>query len=65
MDFCRLVTGDITKMPSHRKTGEDMEQWQGWDEELVEEFGCWVSRLAKACAILLIAILTGSLLQLL
>ena len=65
MDFCRSVTEDVTKMPGHRKTSKDVEQWQRWDEELVEEFGCWVSRLAKACAILLIAVLTGALLQLL
>jgi hypothetical protein len=65
MDFCRSVTEDVTKMPDRRKTSKDVEQWQRWDEELVEEFGCWVSRLAKACAILLIAVLTGALLQLL
>jgi len=65
MDFYRSVIGDTTKMPGHRKTGRDVEQWQRWDEELVEEFSCWVSRLAKACAILLIAIVAGALLQLL
>jgi hypothetical protein len=64
MDFCRSVTGDIRKMPGHGKTGKDVEQWQRWDEELVEEFGRWISRLAKACAILLIAIVTAALLQL-
>ena len=42
MDFCRSVTEDITKMPGHRKTSKDVEQWQRWDEELVEEFGCSV-----------------------
>jgi hypothetical protein len=56
---------DLMRMSGYRKTGKDMESWQRWDEELVEEFGCWVSRLAKACAILLIAIVTGALLQLL
>lgn len=54
----------LMRMPGHRKTSNDVEQWQRWDEELVEEFGCWVSRLAKACAILLIAVSTGALLQL-
>ena len=65
MDFCRSIAEDITEKPGYRETGEEVEQWQRWDEDLVEEFGCWVSRLAKACAILLIAVVTGALLHLL
>jgi len=64
MDLCPGNAEDFMRMPGHRKIGNDGEQWQRWDEELVEEFGCWVSRLAKACAILLIAVSTGALLQL-
>ena len=33
---------DLMRMSGYRKTGKDMEPWQRWDEELVEEFGCWV-----------------------
>jgi hypothetical protein len=64
MDLCPGNAEDLMRIPGHRKTGNDGEQWQRWDEELVEEFGCWVSRLAKACAILLIAVSAGALLQL-
>jgi hypothetical protein len=65
MDLCRTMTEDITRMSDQRKTSNDVDQWQRWDEELVEEFGRWVSRLAKAFAILVIAVCTGLLLQLL
>ena len=65
MDVCRTAAEDITRMSNYRKTSNDVDQWQRWDEQLVEEFGCWVSRLAKAFAILVIAICTGALLQLL
>ncbi len=33
----------------------DSEQWVRWDEELVEEFGRWLGRLAKALGVLLLA----------
>ena len=65
MDVCRTAAEDITRMSDHRKTSNDVDQWQRWDEELVEEFDCWVRRLAKAFAILVIAICSGILLQLL
>ncbi len=65
MDLCRTIAEDITRMSDQRKTSNDVDQWQRWDEELVEEFGRWVSRLAKAFAILVIAVCTGVLLQLL
>jgi hypothetical protein len=65
MDVCRTASEDITTMSDHRKTSNDVHQWQRWDDELVEEFGCWVGRLAKAFAILAIAICTGVMLQLL
>jgi len=64
MDLYPRTAEDLMRIPGHRKTSNDVEQWQRWDEELVKEFGCWVSRLAKACAILLIAIFSGALLQL-
>jgi len=64
MDLYTVNAEDLMRMPGHRETSNDGEQWQRWDEDLVEEFGCWVSRLAKACAILLIAVSTGALLKL-
>lgn len=65
MNVCRTAAEDITRMAHDGKTSNDVDQWQRWDEELVEEFGCWVSRLAKALAILVIAICTVAVLQLL
>jgi len=64
MDLCPETAEDLMRMPGHRRTSNDVDSWQRWDEELVEEFGCWVSRLAKAGAILLIAASIGVLLQL-
>ena len=35
----------------------DVDEWQRWDEEMVEDFGRWLSRIGKTFAIL---ILVGS-----
>jgi len=44
------------KTLGHRETSCNDNQWRRWDEEVVKEFGCWLSRLAKAFAILLLAV---------
>jgi hypothetical protein len=59
MDLYCGIADDRTTVPDHAKASNDVDQWQRWDEELVEEFGCWLRRLAKAFAILLIAVCTG------
>jgi len=38
----------------HQETGYDADEWQRWDEKLVEDFGRWLSRIAKAFAIVLV-----------
>lgn len=63
MDVCRTVSEDITRVSDHNKTSTDVDQWRRWDEELVEEFGTWLSGLAKAFAILVIAVCTLALLR--
>jgi hypothetical protein len=40
-------------------TYKNLDQWRRWDEELVEQFGRWLNRLAKVFAILLLAIWTA------
>ena len=31
-------------------------EWQRWDEEIVEEFGRWLARIAKACTLLALGV---------
>jgi len=64
MDLYYGIADERTRTPDHAKTSNDVDQWQRWDEELVEQFGCWLRRLVKAFAILLIAVCTGVLLGL-
>jgi hypothetical protein len=42
-------------IPLCQEGGNDDAQWQRWDEELVEEFGRWLSRVAKVFGILFFA----------
>jgi hypothetical protein len=42
MDLYPGTAEDLMRILGHRKTTNDAEPWQRWDEELVEEFGCWV-----------------------
>jgi hypothetical protein len=46
----------LRKALGHKETSHNADQWQRWDEDLVEEFGRWLSRLAKAFAILLLVV---------
>ena len=50
------IPEEVRKTLGHQQTSCDDNQWRRWDEELVEEFGRWVSRFAKAFAILLLAV---------
>ena len=50
------IPEELRKTLRHQQTSCDNNQWRRWDEELVEEFGRWVSRLAKVFAILLLAV---------
>jgi hypothetical protein len=40
----------------------DGEEWKRWDEELVEEFGRWVSRCARAFAVVFFVVLASAIL---
>lgn len=37
--------------------GGDAEKWQRWDEELVTEFGLWMSRLTKTGFVMVAGVL--------
>ena len=47
------------KALGHQETSHNGDEWRRWDEDLVEEFGRWLSRLAKAFAILLLSVLAA------
>jgi hypothetical protein len=53
------IPEDLKKTLGRQETNYDNDQWQRWDEELVEEFGRWLGRLAKALSILLLAVIAG------
>lgn len=46
---------ELEETLGHQETGYDGSEWQRWDEELVEDFGRWLSRIAKAFTIVLLA----------
>ncbi len=46
----------LRKTLGRQQTSRDNNRLRRWDEELVEEFDRWVSRLAKAFAILLFVV---------
>jgi len=48
--------GAPEELMGHQETSYGADQWRRWDEELVEEFGRWLSRLARAFSILFLAV---------
>lgn len=44
----------MEKTLGRQETGYDTSEWQRWDEDLVEDFGRWLSRIAKAFTIVLL-----------
>ena len=48
------LSDKLEKTLGHQETGYDADEWQRWDEELVEDFGRWLSRIAKAFTIVLL-----------
>ena len=49
----------LTQIQENQERASDADEWRRWDEELVEDFGRWLRRLAKVFAILLLAILAA------
>ena len=56
--FCSPSEG-LSQIRENQEKASDADEWRRWDEELVEDFGRWLRRLAKTLAILLLAILAA------
>ena len=50
------TTQELSMTSGYGETTNEDNEWQRWDEELVEEFGRWLSRVAKVFAILFLTI---------
>ena len=56
MGPCYPTPEGLRQTRENYETISDADEWRRWNEELVEDFGRWLSRLAKAFAILLLAV---------
>jgi hypothetical protein len=59
MGPCFPTPEGLRQIRENQETSSDADEWQRWDEQLVEDFGRWLSRLAKVFAILLLAVLAA------
>jgi len=59
MDIQYGIEEGMRKSQWDGETDHGIEEWQRWDEELVERFGRWLSRLGKAFVIMLLAVLSA------
>ena len=59
MDIQYGIEEGMRKSQWEGETDYDIDEWQRWDEELVERFGRWLSRLGKALAIMLLAVVSA------
>jgi predicted phosphoadenosine phosphosulfate sulfurtransferase len=60
MGSCLETSRDSEKTLQLDEGNFGLEEWQRWDEELVDEFGRWLARLAKALVVLLLAVFAGA-----
>ena len=60
MGSCLEASRDSEKTLQLDEGNFGLEEWQRWDEELVDEFGRWLARLAKALVVLLLAVFAGA-----
>ena len=59
MGPCFPTPEGLRQIREKQETSSDADEWQRWDEQLVEDFGRWLSRLAKVFVILLLAVLAA------
>ena len=59
MGPCCSPSEGLSQIRKNQEKASDADEWRRWDEELVEDFGRWLKRLAKTLAILLLAILAA------
>jgi hypothetical protein len=54
------ITEELNVTAGKAETRDAVAEWQRWDEDLVEEFGRWLNRIAKAFVILTFAIFAAA-----
>jgi hypothetical protein len=47
----------IINTNGHIERSSDTEEWRRWDEDLVSDFGRFLTRIAMACCLLLLGVL--------
>jgi len=60
MGFCPETVKESEETFECDEGNDGVEEWQRWDEELVNEFGRWQARLAKTLVVLLLAVFAGA-----
>ena len=50
---------ELMSTMGRRETSGHAEEWQRWDEDLVKDFGRWLSRFAKTFGLLLLGVLAA------
>jgi hypothetical protein len=60
MGFCSETSKESEETFERDEGNDGVEEWQRWDEELVNEFGRWLARLAKTLVVLLLAVFAGA-----
>lgn len=51
------LTDEIINNNGHIERSSDTEEWQRWDEDLVSDFGRFLTRIVMACGLLLLGVL--------
>lgn len=60
MEMCSRTAERFTAGSPHCDNIHDGDQWQRWDEEIVDEFERWIARIAKTTAILFSVVLMAA-----
>ena len=53
------ATEELISTPGPLETSCDTEEWRRWDEDLVGDFGRWLSRFAKMLGLILVGVLVA------
>ncbi len=51
------LTDEITNTNGHIERSSNTEEWRRWDEDLVSDFGRFLTLIAMACSLLLLGVL--------
>ena len=51
------ITDETINTNEHIEMSSDTEEWRRWDEEIVSDFGRFLTRIAIACGLLLLGVL--------